>query len=126
MIHIVVLLASIAGAQITFYLIHKKRWSPVRASSGSSLALALLTSFLASPLIASMNAAFFGATFVGMTSEGRMGKKRVFLASLLFALIFTFVIPLLKGIGGGLGTAAFVSSCSVYFAEKIFRSKLRK
>ncbi|KYG65843.1 hypothetical protein AZI86_01860 [Bdellovibrio bacteriovorus] len=107
-----VLLVSIFGAEITFWLIHKKRLSTVRASSLATLVFCLLTMSLASPLILTLQAGFFGATFVGMTDKSRMGWKRVFIASLVFGLIFYFLIPLANGIGGGLGAAAFVA-CSI-------------
>ena len=115
-----IILASILGAEVTFYLIHAKRVSAVRASSGSTLAFALLTMALPLPLAASVRAAFFGATFVGMTSNTRMGKKRVLAASLLFAAIYILLVPSLKGLGGGLGSAAFVASSAVYGIQKIY------
>lgn len=120
--YLMITFASIVGAQSTFYLIHEKRLSAVRASSGATLVFALCTMFFSYSVIASLQAAFFGATFVGMTSNTRMGRKRVFLASLLFTVIFICVIPSLQGLGGGLGTAAFVSSAVVYFVEKVFRA----
>ena len=121
MIQLLIALASLAGAQVTFYLIHKKRLSPVRASSAATLAFALATVLLHYPFITSLQAAFFGATFVGMTSNSRMGRKRLCLAALLFAAIFTCILPSLRGLGGGLGSAAFVASSMVYFVEKALR-----
>ena len=123
--NLLIALASIAGAQVTFHLIHNRRQSAVRASSGATLAFALFTMLLPFSYITSLQAAFFGATFVGMTSNHRMGRKRVLIASLLFAVIFICIIPSLKGLGGGLGTAAFVSSAFVYFAAKMIRRFVR-
>ena len=123
--HLMTVFVSVLGAQITFFLVHEKRFSTVRASSAATLVFALLTGFFATDFVLSLQAAFFGSTFVGMTSNSRMGRKRVFLASLLFAAVFICVLPSLKGLGGGLGTAAFVSSTTVYFVEKAIRKRLK-
>lgn len=118
-------IASVAafGAQITFYLIHEKRFSAVRASSSATLVFVLTTMIFSNPLVALLQGAFFGSTFVGMTSKNRLGKKRVLLASIIFAAIYILVLPLFQGIGGGLGTAAFASCAGVYVIDKFFRAK---
>lgn len=113
--------ASILGAEITYYLIHKRKWPAVRASSAPSLVFAVLIGFTNLPFVLGLQAAFFGATFVGMTDKSRLGWKRVLLASVVFALILYYLIPLVKGFGGGLGAAAFVSSAAIYTVDKIFR-----
>ncbi|MNK98213.1 hypothetical protein D3C87_1185720 [compost metagenome] len=113
-----VLFVAAIGAELTFYLIHKKHVSTVRASSASSLLFALSALALQLPFGNVLPAAFFGATFVGMTDKSRLGYKRVFAASLIFGLIFTFLIPLAQGFGGGLGAAAFVSCAVVHLAGK--------
>lgn len=121
MILIFVLLVSIAGAQITYYLIHKKHVSTVRASAAPTLIFAVTVSFLPVPFVGALQAAFFGATFVGMTDKSRLGWKRVLIASLVFGLVFFFLIPLVKGVGGGLGAAAFLSSSCVYTLVKLIK-----
>lgn len=119
MMTISVLLVSILGAEITYHLIHKFHQPTVRASSLSALLFALAISAMNISFGGALQAAFFGATFVGMTDKSRLGWKRVFVASLIFGLIFVFLIPLAKGIGGSLGTAAFVSSSAVYLLGKV-------
>ncbi|WP_374000266.1 hypothetical protein [Bdellovibrio bacteriovorus] len=121
-----ILLASVLGGLATFFLVHRARVSTVRASSGVSLIFSLLVSLLPVPFVGALQASFFGATFVGMTDSSRMGWKRVLLASLLFGLIFVFLVPLAKGIGGGLGAAAFVSSSAIYFVDRLVRKRFRK
>lgn len=113
-----VLLVAAIGAELTFYLIHKKHVSTVRASSASTLLFALSALVLQLPFGNVLPAAFFGATFVGMTDKSRLGSKRVFAASMIFGMIFTFLIPLAQGFGGGLGAAAFVSCAFVHLAGK--------
>jgi hypothetical protein len=121
-----VLLASMLGAQITYFLIHKRQMPTVRASSGPALIFSLLVGTLNVPFVGALQAAFFGATFVGMTDKSRLGWKRVFFASIIFGLIFTFLIPFAKGIGGGLGAAAFVSSAVSYVIGKVIKKALKK
>jgi hypothetical protein len=117
-----VLLVAALGSGLTFYLIHKKHVSTVRASSASTLVFALSALVLQLPFGNVLPAAFFGATFVGMTDKSRLGAKRVFAASMIFGLIFTFLIPLAQGFGGSLGAAAFVA-CSVVHVAGLLMSK---
>lgn len=121
MTFLMILVVSVVGAEVTFWLIHHKHLSTVRASSAATLIFCLLTMGITSPLIAPLQASFFGATFVGMTDKSRLGWKRVFLASLLFGLFFYFLIPLAHGIGGGLGAAAFVSCSLIHLLAKYIR-----
>ncbi|WP_413560632.1 hypothetical protein [Bdellovibrio sp. HCB209] len=109
-----VLLVSMVSAQITYHLIHKWHWATIRASALPTLIFVILLSLLDINLDGALRAAFFGATFVGMTDKSRLGWRRVLLASIIFGLVFTFLIPLAKGIGGGLGAAAFAGSAVVY------------
>ena len=118
-----IILASIMGAEITYHAIHKYHLPTVRASSGATLIFATAIHFMHLPFGVSLQAAFFGATFVGMTDKSRLGWKRVLFASLVFAIIYIFLIPLAKGIGGGLGTAAFVSSSVAYGMGKVILRK---
>lgn len=114
-----VLAVAVLGAEITFFLIHKAHWPTVRASSAATLVFASLIGLLHVPFVGALQAAFFGATFVGMTDKSRLGWKRVLLASLIFGMIFVFLIPLAQGFGGGLGAAAFVSSSVIYSVSKV-------
>jgi len=109
---IVVCLVAALGAEITFTLIHRFRFSTIRASTLSTLIFAggiFLANF---PDQRVLQAAFFGATFVGMTDKSRLGWKRVLIASQVFALCYIFLIPLAQGVGGGLGASAFLS-CAI-------------
>ncbi|WP_148278830.1 hypothetical protein [Bdellovibrio bacteriovorus] len=116
-----VMLLSFLGAELTFFLIHRYHFPTVRASSGLTLVFAGFLALFNLPFVGVLQAAFFGATFVGMTDRSRMGWKRVFLASQIYGLIYFFLIPFARGFGGGLGAAAFVSIATVYSADKILR-----
>lgn len=107
-----VCLVSALGAEITFAMIHRFRFSTIRASTLSTLVFAGLLFLANFPDQRVLQAAFFGATFVGMTDKSRLGWKRVLLASQVFALCYVFLIPFAQGVGGGLGASAFLS-CAI-------------
>ncbi|UYL09401.1 hypothetical protein B9G69_002290 [Bdellovibrio sp. SKB1291214] len=109
-----VMLVSMISAQITYYLIHTHHWPTVRASAFPTLIFVICLKLTGINWEGALQAAFFGATFVGMTDKSRLGWRRVLIASIIFGMIFTFLIPFARGIGGGLGAAAF-ASCSVIY-----------
>ena len=125
MMYLGIIISSVLGAELTYLAIHKFHLPTVRASSASTLIYALVIQLMHLPFGVSLQAAFFGATFVGMTDKSRLGWKRVLFASLVFAMIYIFLIPLAKGIGGSLGTAAFVSSSVSYLFGKAILRKAR-
>jgi hypothetical protein len=110
-----VMLVAALSAQVTYYLIHIKHWPTVRASALPTLIFVVILQHSGINWDGALQAAYFGATFVGMTDKSRLGWRRVLIASLIFSLVFTFLIPYAKGIGGGLGAAAFASCSVVYF-----------
>ncbi|WP_413578044.1 hypothetical protein ACLVWU_05870 [Bdellovibrio sp. HCB290] len=120
-----VLLVAAISSQITYYLIHHKHWPTVRASAFPTLVFVILLQISGINWDGTLQGAFFGATFVGMTDKSRLGWKRVLIASMVFGMIFTFLIPLARGIGGGLGAAAFASCSAVYFLTKIAKKLQR-
>ncbi|WP_413586930.1 hypothetical protein [Bdellovibrio sp. HCB274] len=114
-----VMAVSVVSAQTTYFLIHKKHWPTVRASAFPTLLFVVFLQLSGINWDGALQGAFFGATFVGMTDKSRFGWKRVLIASIVYSMVFTFLIPLAKGIGGGLGTAAFASCAVVYFLVKL-------
>jgi hypothetical protein len=93
----------------THHLAQNNKIGSVRASSLLTLAFCLITYPISYELIPSLQAAFFGASFVGMASPTRLSKIQLFIASIVFSFIYVFLIHHLKGIGGALGFSAFVS-----------------
>lgn len=93
----------------THHLAQINKVGSVRASSLLTLAFCLMTYPISHEIIPSLQAAFFGASFVGMASPTRLSKVQLFIASLVFTFIYVFLIHHLKGIGGALGFSAFVS-----------------
>lgn len=107
----------------TSWLIRKKNFSPVRASS-------LLTVFAVSTIMLfdmemgnKIAPVILGATFVGMSESERMGFKSLTFASIVFSLTFFYLVPFNPGFGGALGLAAFCSCIMVYTMKKILMSK---
>ena len=93
----------------TNHLAQNNKIGSVRASSLLTLAFCLITYSISLEMIPSLQAAFFGASFVGMASPERLSKIQLFIASIVFSFIYVFLIHHVKGIGGALGFSAFVS-----------------
>ncbi|XGC79812.1 hypothetical protein ACES2L_10770 [Bdellovibrio bacteriovorus] len=120
-----ILISSVLGSQLTYFLVHKKHLTTVRASAAPALIFSLVVSSLPIPFAAPLRAGFLGATFVGMTDKSRLGWKRVFAASVIYGLVFYFLLPLVDGFGGGLGAAAFASCGFIFFLDKVFKKYFR-
>lgn len=110
---ITVFLISIVAALTTFLISSKLKADPIRVSAG--LTLLALAIFFAIGLfyeikIDVLGAVFFGASFVGMSSNEKYTIVQVLFSSILFGLVFIFLTPLLSGLGGALGFSAFLSA----------------
>lgn len=103
---------------LTYTLIHKYHWNTIRASTIPTLFFALIFQQLDLP--SSYQALFFGATFIGMSNEKRLGKLEVLFSSLLFVTIYTMLIGFFQGPGGVLGALAFLATSTTWFLKKYF------
>lgn len=115
---LITLLIAQAATQSTHALALRPNFGQVRASSLLTLIFIGLTFSLPFDSIPSLQAAFLGASFVGMTEPHRLSRKELMVASLIFGFIFQFLIIYLKGFGGALGLSAFVSCLVTYFLFK--------
>lgn len=115
------LFLSLSVAWVTFLAIKKPRVSPTRASSAVSLfcfgLLYLLSSFVYFEL-SYYSLLVFGASFVGMCSHKVFNDLEVVAASLVFALIYTYLSPKNINVGGLLGFSAFTSLSLVWCAAR--------
>lgn len=109
---------SLFASFLTYTLIHKYHWNIIRASTAPTLIFTLI--FQAMGLSNSYHALFFGATFIGMSNENRLGKLEVLFSSLLFVLIYATLIDFFQGFGGVLGALAFFSSSATWLLKKYF------
>lgn len=107
----------------TSWLIRKKNFSPVRASSLLTVIVVSSIMLFDMELGNKIAPVILGATFVGMSESERMGFKSLTLASIVFALTFFYLVPFNPGFGGALGLAAFCSCILIYFMKKMFLKK---
>jgi hypothetical protein len=109
------------ATQLTHALTLHKKFDAVRASSLLTLVFNLITSFIHHEFVPVLQAIFLGSSFVGMTEPTRLSRGQLALASVVFCLNFHFLLSYLKGYGGTLGLAAFISCLFVHYLGKISR-----
>lgn len=112
-----VLMICTAGGMGTFLFSQLSIVGPIRASAILSLGFISVTKYLNYMFDLSIpdvsHTVFFGASFVGMASANRFKWYQILQASLLFGLMYVYLIPFFDGIGGALGASAFLSCLSV-------------
>tara|TARA_B100001063_G_scaffold247378_1_gene293728 strand:- start:32945 stop:33325 length:381 start_codon:yes stop_codon:yes gene_type:complete len=109
-VDIFIALTALAGALSTYLIAHHNRFDAIRASAASSIIAYGILSLLPVNL-ALYSVAFFGGTFIGMSAPKRFGFFTLTISSLLFSILFEYLVPLLDGYGGALGLSAFLSVC---------------
>ncbi len=116
-----IILLSIIGANLTHYIAHKNNIGAIRASAGLTILFVFINNFFLFSLQA--QAIFFGATFVGMASKKRMGHRSISLASFIYSLVIFYLIGFAKGMGGALGTSAFIGCSTTAFFIYFYKKK---
>ena len=119
MIFFEMLATSLIATHLSYSLMHEKKMGSVRAASLSTLLFALLCQFIGSPLLSSLQATFYGGSFVAMSEPSRLSERRVLLASAVFAALFYALrthdfLHFHGGVGGTIGASAFVACVLVY------------
>lgn len=120
-----ILVAPVAllGSLATYRLNHDLRLGAVRASAGATLAFCLAvraSGYAEAPVL---QAAFFGATFVGMAESERFTTRQVAAGALIYSLLYLLILRApapVKETGGLLGTGAFLSGVVVAGAELLW------
>lgn len=102
-----IFLFSILGALATFLSREKLSFNSIRASVVPTIIFSFFINYFSLDLIY-LNA-FYGATFVGMTSSHHFKFYHIIIAASIFSLLFIQLIPYLGGMGGSLGVSAFIS-----------------
>lgn len=113
------------STQLTHYLIVERKMGSIRASTSVTLLFIVFSTpfnFEVNPIL---HAVCLGASFVGMTDPKRLSIWSLGLASIAFSVIFSTLIQYLKGLGGALGTSAFVSCLFIYIISKQFNERFR-
>ncbi len=109
-----ILLASSCAAAVTYWLGHFRKFGPVLASSLLSLIVALILRCMAPRIslpVDQIALAWFGGSFVGMTTPSRVSERHGLLPikGLLFGLLWIHFKTALLGMGGILGATAFTA-----------------
>lgn len=114
MILLLNIILAICGAWLTFHLNKNLKLGPVRASGLIAMLVGgfyqLNTWFWDFDLPKDVPFIVIGSTFIGMISSRKHFKNfNLFIAPILFTLIYHNISKELKGFGGALGTAACIS-----------------
>lgn len=116
------LIVSVIAALVTYECAKISWLGAIRASCVLTLLsfidFAIINYFFAID-INYMTTLFFGASFVGMSCPSKLGYKSLILGSLLFAILFFYLVPVLEGMGGALGVSAFLSVFTMALIKKI-------
>lgn len=107
----------------TSWLIRKKNFLAVRASSLLTVTIVSTVMLVDMKLGNRIAPVVLGSSFVGMTETNRLGYRSLTFASIVFTLVFFYLVPYNPGFGGALGLAAFCSCILVYTTKKILFKK---
>ena len=118
---LILLIVIITGAFGTYENCKRYQLSPVFVSSlmGLMISTVFLIQNFKNPFLVN---AFFGATFIGMSSSVKFNRWQLFFSCLVFSCLFIKLIPFLNGMGGALGFCAFLSIGTSFILEKIMKS----
>ncbi len=114
----IILFAGIVSAIITFYFNNHLQLGGVMASAGVSVLAGsffyLFPELLSSYLTQNLPAVIMGASFIGMATFRVIPQYWIIgISGLFFSFIYLFTGSYFDGFGGGLGTTAAISLCSV-------------
>lgn len=128
-----IIVTSILGAWLTFFVSEQLKQGPVRASSVLSLVVGLFfycfPAIFSESLTKNIPIVFIGASFIGMISPQKRGNYiRLALAASVFGIVYFNKGHFFEGYGGSLGALAFIALLSAMgFSVIISRStRLKK
>ncbi len=115
-----VVACAVAAAALTDFLNVRMGHGPVLASAFVGVAAALLLPAMHGELGSTLAVVAFCASFVGMSSRGRLPNAFwAAMAGLVCGVMFLFTTPWLGGAGGKLGTLAFGSTIACWQAADL-------
>ncbi len=123
MIFAIIFLCSQFGSQVTRRLIDTSGQGAIRVSALSTLTFTLLLNILGLSYSGLPSAIFLGSSFLGMSEDHILSSRDLVWASGIFSLIFYYVLPYNQGLGGALGTSAFISCFIIYQIKKNYIPK---
>ena len=111
---VIVIVGSSLAAWITYIFNVKFELGPVLASGLVGLGIGVVLVLEGSSFSLHLAGIIFGATFIGMSSKEKAKREWfIVIGGLLFGVIYIMMIPF-NGLGGMLGTTAFISTISLY------------
>lgn len=116
----ILIIVIITGAFGTYENCKRYQLSPVFVSSlmGLMISIVFLIQNFKNPFLVN---AFFGATFIGMSSSLKFNRWQLVLSCLIFTVLFIKLIPFLNGMGGALGFCAFLSVTFSFLTKEFFK-----
>ena len=122
---ITTIIVSLFGTLIPYFLVNKYNVNPIKASAIPSFIISIPMQIVPiSGFIAFVPIIFFGASFVGMSSNKVLRLGPLFLSSILFGAVINFVYPIFNGFGGALGTTACLCSLVGVLFQKTLQGKV--
>ncbi len=111
---VIVVVGSSLAAWLTYVFNVKFELGPVLASGLVGLGIGVVLVLEGSNFSLHLAGIIFGATFIGMSSK-EIAKNQWFIVigGLLFGVVYIMMIPF-NGLGGMLGTTAFISTITLY------------
>lgn len=113
-----IIIAGILGAILTFYISENYKMGPVQSSSLLTFSIGLLfyffPHFLNPYLTKNIPVVFMGTSFIGMVSAKYYGSYfRLSFAGIIFSIIYGYKSLFFEGFGGALGALSFISLLTV-------------
>ena len=115
---------SLVGTLLPYWLVNSRGLSPVKASAIPSFLVAIPLQIL--PITGFMSMVpivFFGASFIGMSGNSRIGWVPVVISSVIYGIAFQYLNSGFNGYGGVLGTLACLSALIGVLFQKTFQGK---
>ncbi|SIQ60865.1 hypothetical protein [Maribacter ulvicola] len=129
--NVIIIVTSILGATMTFYVSHYHNQGAVRASALLSLLVGLFfycfPDLLNTYLTKNIPIVFIGTSFIGMISTTtRRSYIHLAIAGCLFGIVYINKNNLFQGFGGALGALAFIALLTTFAFSFAFSKSVHK
>ncbi|MEG3766398.1 hypothetical protein [Alteromonas sp. 14N.309.X.WAT.G.H12] len=110
MIELFTVIVSVISAMSTYKLAQFSSFNAIRASSTLTIVSYAVT-YVVQVDAAYWSLVFFGASFVGMSTPKKFGYTSMAVSGGCFGGMYLLIAPYIDGIGGALGSSAFLAVC---------------
>lgn len=114
----------LSSACLSFLLQHRAKMNVVLASALPSFCLALVFHFFPIPDANLILAVIFTASFVGMSAQN-FKLHEIALGGLISTALLLNMPDLFKGLGGGMGTSAFIGIMLTFGLRKLYEKLVK-